>query len=312
MLKPYATRVDATYDLVVSVLQHLDRQPGRLRKAVTAADARARARDAQVPVAFAPSKQSVPFKLKGYAFSQVDSDISGDTWVRYDPTRPKTWTVPFFRDLVATDSVRVPAAYVIPAGWPQIADKLRQHGIRTERIAHAVTLPVERYRLAAPAWSEQPFEGHHRLREVSATLERAEAEFDAGAILVPMDQPAANVALNLLEPRASDSLLRWGFLDTVFEQKEYADARVAEQLARDMLAQDPSLKAAFEARLAADPAFAKSPQARLAYFYDRSPWGTVQQVGLYPIVRLDATALAALRTAPQPNARMQRPPSSQP
>ena len=295
MLKPYATRVDATYDLVVSVLQHLDRHPGGLRKVVNAADAHAGAADTQVSVAFEASKQSVPFELKGYAFTHSSSEVSGDTWVRYDPTQPKTYTLPFFRDLIATDSVRVPAAYLIPAGWPQITDKLRQHGIRTERIGHATKLSVERYRLGSPDWDEQSFEGRHMLRDFSATTERAEAEFTAGAVLVPMDQPAANVALHQLEPRASDSLLRWGFLDTIFEQKEYADARVAEQLARDMLAKDPALKVTFEAKLAADAGFAKSAQARLAFFYDRSPWGTVQHLGLYPVVRLDAAALAAAR-----------------
>ena len=299
MLKPYATRVDATCDLVVSVLQHLDRHPGELRKANSAADARTQARavGTQLPVAFETGRQSVPFELKGYAFTHEASDVSGDTWVRYDPRKPKTWTVPFFRDLVATDSVRTPAAYLIPAGWAQIDAKLRQHGIRTERIGRALKLPVERYRLDSPEWSDRPFEGHHPLRDFRMTMERVEAEFGAGAILVPLDQPAANVALHLLEPRASDSLLRWGFLDTIFEQKEYADARVAEQLARDMLAKDPALKAEFEAKLAADAGFAKSASARLAFFYDRSPWGKVQHLGRYPVVRLDTAALAAARAA---------------
>jgi len=62
-----------------------------------------------------------------------------------------------------------------------------------------------------------------------------------------------------------------------------------------MLAKDPALKAAFDARLAADPAFAKDATARLAFFYERSPWYATQRVGEYPVVRLDAQALAAAR-----------------
>jgi len=58
--------------------------------------------------------------------------------------------------------------------------------------------------------------------------------------------------------------VRWGFLDAVFEQKESPDARVAEKLAREMLAKDPALKAEFEAKVASDPAFAKDATARLA------------------------------------------------
>jgi hypothetical protein len=296
MLKPYATRVDATYDLVVATLEHVNRDGAALRKAVAQADAdtiaRAKASDGKIAVAFETSKQSVPFTLKGYAFSHTSSDISGDTWVSYDPHTPKTYTVPFYRDLVATETVQTPAAYLIPAAWPQIAEKLAEHHVRFERIAAPLELDVERYRIGAPHWGEQPFEGRHMLRDFTLASERVDATFAPGAILVPLDQPAANVVVNLLEPRASDSLLRWGFLDAALEQKESADARVSEKLAREMLAKDPALKQAFDARVAADAEFAKSPEARLAFFYERSPWYTAQQVGLYPIVRLDTAALA--------------------
>lgn len=299
MLKPYATRVRATYDFVAATLAHIGRHPGELRKAVTQADADtvARARDAQasLAVAFRTGDASVPFTLKGYAFARQASAISGDVRVSYDPRTPKTYEIPFFRDLVATQTVRLPAAYLIPAGWPQIADELRRHGIRLERVERPLRLRAERYRLDAPQWDEQPFEGRHRLREFASTAEPIEADFAAGAFLVALDQPAANVAVNLLEPRASDSLLQWGFFDAIFEQKEYADARVAERLAREMLEKDPALKTEFEARLAADAAFAKSPAARLAFFYRRSPWYAAQEIGAYPIVRLDADALAKAR-----------------
>ena len=298
MLKPYATRVQATYDFVVATLAEVNRDGKALRKAVERADKAtvARAPGTPLALAFETSKQSVPFELKGYAFSQSKSDVSGDTWTRYDPAQPKTWTVPFFRDLVASETTQLPAAWLVPAAWPQVAEKLRQHHVRFERIDRPLQLEVERYRLGEPRWSERPFEGRHPLREFTLAVERVDARFAAGAILVPLDQPAANVAANLLEPRASDSLLRWGVLDTLFEQKEYADARVAERIAREMLAQDPALKAAFEARLAGDPAFAASPDARLDWFYQRSPWHAAQGVGIYPVMRLDAAALARART----------------
>ncbi|MEO7323705.1 MAG: M14 family metallopeptidase, partial [Dokdonella sp.] len=227
MLKSYATRVHATYDLVVATLEHLNRHPGELRKAVTQADAdtiaRAHGDGASLPIAFETSKQSTPFTLKGYAFTQTSSAISGDTWVRYDPAKRKTYTVPFFRDLVATESVQTPAAYLIPASSAPIVEKLREHGIRFERIDRPLQLRVQRYQLGAPHWDEKPFEGRHLLREFTLARETVDAAFEPGAILVRLDQSAANVAINLLEPRASDSLVRWGFFDAIFEQKESPD-----------------------------------------------------------------------------------------
>jgi len=293
-------RVRATVDLIVATLRYINAHPGTLRKAVTQADAdtvaRAKSSDAELPLAFKTTQAPIPLTLKGYAFSQTASDISGDTWVTYDPKTPKTYEVPFFRDLLPVESVQLPAAYVVPAAWPQIIEKLEQHGVRFERLAHSQAMHVQRYRLANPVWADKPFEGRHLVTEFSATLETVSVDIPAGSIVVPMDQPAANVVANLLEPRAPDSLLRWGFLDASFEQKEFADARVSEKLAREMLAKDPALKAAFDAKIAADPAFAKDPAARLAFFYERSPWFETQRVGAYPVLRLDAAGLAAVRT----------------
>lgn len=293
MLKPYAVRVKAAYDFVLASLERLARDDGALRKATAKADAdsKARASGRTLAVAFETSRQSVPFTFKGFEFKSQGSAVSGDAWVHYDPARPHTWVIPNYRDLVPTRSVNLPAGWLIPAGWPQIVDKLRLHGIRMQRSDHALKLAVERYQLDQPKWQQASFEGHHLIRDLAQSKIDAVLEFAPGATLVPADQPLANLAANLLEPEAADSLLRWGFFDAIFEQKEYADPRVTEQLARDMLARDPQLRSQFEARLASDAAFAKSPWARLAFFYERSPWYASQGVGAYPVVRLDASAI---------------------
>jgi hypothetical protein len=105
----------------------------------------------------------------------------------------------------------------------------------------------------------------------------AKLSFAPGSVLVPLDQRDANVAVHLLEPEAPDSLLHWGFLNAIFEQKESGDARVLEALAREMLAKDAALKTQFETRLKNDAGFAGSAQARLEFFYQRSPWYTAQR-----------------------------------
>ena len=72
---------------------------------------------------------------------------------------------------------------------------------------------------------------------------------------------------------------------------------MVEQLAREMLARDPALKAAFEQKLHGDPAFAADSRARLAFFFERSPWYTAQHVGAYPVLRLDAAQWRHLQAA---------------
>jgi hypothetical protein len=51
-----------------------------------------------------------------------------------------------------------------------------------------------------------------------------------------------------------------------------------------MLANDAKLKAAFEAKIAAEPEFAKNATARLQWFYERTPYYDSRYL-LYPIGR---------------------------
>ena len=109
--------------------------------------------------------------------------------------------------------------------------------------------------------------------------------YAAGSVLIPMDQEAANVAIHLLEPNGPDSFLYWGFFNSIFEQKEGGSGYVLEKLAVDMLAKDPKLQEEFDRRLQ-DPAFARNPQARLRFFYERSPYYLNQKVGVHPVGRI--------------------------
>ena len=52
------------------------------------------------------------------------------------------------------------------------------------------------------------------------------------------------------------------------------------------MAADPALKAEFEAKVAADVTFAADPQARLAWFYERTPFYDERYL-LYPVGRED-------------------------
>ncbi len=297
MLKPYENRVASTYALLVAILDEFRAHPGELRRAVEKADADtlARGAGASYPLVFKTTDTPVRFPLKAVAYTQTHSEISNDTWTQYDPHRPKTMDVLFWQALVATRSVALPAAYIVPAGWPQVIAKLEEHGLDFQRTTHPIKLKVERYRLTDPRWADAPFEGRLMLRSFSAKTETVEVEYPVGSAIVGLDQRAANVAVHLIEPEGPDSLLQWGFLNAIFEEKEYGDARVLEKLAREMLARDPALKTEFDARLSSDAAFAADPEARLEFFYRRSPWYAQQNVGVYPVARLDAAALAAAR-----------------
>lgn len=161
--------------------------------------------------------------MKGYAFTLTHSDISNSDWIHYDPATPRTYAIQNWNGLLPDLSIRPPAAYVVPAQWTAIIDKLDAHGIHYFRQEHALTVHAAGYQLDDPAWASKPFEGHVMLRDFSLQATERDVTLPVGSVIVPMDQRAANVAINLLEPQAPDSLLHWGFLNAIFEAKEYGE-----------------------------------------------------------------------------------------
>jgi hypothetical protein len=203
-----------------------------------------------------------------------------------------TITVPRQTQLKATLSVTLPRAYIVPAQWTSVIDVLQAHGLKLLRTTKPWESEVDVYRCTTPEWQRRSFEGHHTLSwpklgddNRGCKLAREKTQFPAGSVVVPLDQRGAQVAIHLLEPEAPDSLMQWGFFDSIFEQKEFGDARVLEKLARDMIERDPKLAGEFEQRVATDKQFASDPYARLQWFFYRSPWNDPEQ-NRYPVARL--------------------------
>ena len=151
-------------------------------------------------------------------------------------------------------------------------------------LAAFTSMEVESYRFTNVSWPAEPFEGRHMPRfDVEKTVETR--VFPPGSAVVPVAQLTGKVILNLLEPEAPDSLAHWGFFNAIFEEKEYAELYVLEELAREMMEKDPAVEQEFRQLLALDPEFAASPSARLRFFYKRSPYWD-PQMNLYPVGRI--------------------------
>jgi hypothetical protein len=224
----------------------------------------------------------------GYAYTRNPSPISGEPVTVYDPKTPEIWRVPFRDQVSPSLVVKAPlGGYVVPAAWAQdIGAHLVFHGIKSEPVrAGRPGVRVEAYRASAVRFAARPFEGRMRA-DLTGSWQRETQDIATGALFVPIAQPLARLAMHLLEPEAPDSFAAWGFFNACFEQKEYLEAYVAEQIARTMLAEQPELAAQFARRLKEDAAFAASPTARLDFFLRRhSSWDS--HYNLYPVFRAD-------------------------
>ena len=288
--KNYPTRVRITRNTVIDVMT-LAAERGRDWLTVAhAADARAEALAGRsVPLTWTATDKVRIVDFRGYAYTRTPSDVSGALMTRYDDKKPEIWKLPVRDEIVPGVQVQAPkAGYLIPASRADaVAQKLRQHGIEFRRVDRALpATAAETFRDEAPAFANGSMESHQRLT-VKGEWRAESLDIAPGALFVPIAQAKSRLVMTLLEPLSPDSLLAWGWFNSAFERKEYMEDYVTEEVARDMLARDPQLRASFEQKLKDDPAFAKSPEARLEFFYRRhTAWD--ERYGLYPVVRVDA------------------------
>ncbi len=285
----YRERARATYHVLQAILERATTDAAGWREAARAADASdARLGGREVPLAYHTTEKARTIDFRGYRYERGHSDVSGGTWTRYDESRPQIWKVPLREELVPSTTVVAPrGGYLVEVGFADpVALRLDLHQLRYQRIDRPLTVDAEVFRVTKASY-EPPFEGRTRAALTGAWARERRA-LAPGALWIPIDQPRARLILHMLEPSGPDSLAAWGFFNAALEQKEYMESYVAEELAREMLA-DPAIRAAFDEALV-DPAFAASPERRLDFFYRRhSSWD--ERRGLLPVFRLDRSPL---------------------
>ena len=204
----------------------------------------------------------------------------------YDESKPQIWKVKL-QDVVEPNiSVRLPeAGYIVPAEHAdRVAKKLQQHAI----IFYVMKLGInqqmlEVFRADKTVFSPLPNESHQML-QVAGNWKTESRSVPAGSLYIPIAQAKRRLIAAMFEPSSGEALVNWGWFNAAFEVKEYMEAYVAEDFAREQLASNPKLKEAFDHQLLSDPEFAKNPAARLEFFARRhTSWD--EKYRLYPIFR---------------------------
>jgi hypothetical protein len=289
-LKSYRTRVVAHYSVMLHVLEMVNGNPESLRRAVQEADETTANMGSaydpalRLPLAIGRTDESVPFTFRGYAHRRELSEVSGDVRIIYDNTNPIAIDTVWYNGTRVTKEISPPLAYIIPPQWTEVMELVQAHGLRCERLLEPLTTEFESYRFKEVSFPKRPYEGRFqpRFRTVPLVERRT---YPPGSVIIPLAQAGARVAIQLFEPEGPDSVVYWGFFNAIFEQKEYAEHHILEDLARRMLESDPELRRECEAKVDSDRAFASDARARLRFFYERSPYWD-NRINVYPVARL--------------------------
>ena len=287
-LKSYKSRVRGTYDVLRYTIEEIGRNKETLFEAnkkadeETINDGKSYDPKTKFPLRQQTGNFSKPFKFKGVEIKFEESDISGIKRVMYGK-KPIDITIPQFDFAKITKEVTPPLFYIVPPQWGDVIKRLEYHGVKFKRLKEAREIAVESYRFEKPTWARTPFEGRLTMSFKTIPIKRKRV-FPKNSVVIPLGQVTDKVVVHWLEPDAPDSAMYWGFFNAIFEQKEYSESYIMEDIARDMLAKDENLRKEFQEKLK-DQAFAKSARARMNFFYRRSPYYD-KRIGVYPVGRI--------------------------
>ncbi len=284
-LKSNARRVRASRDALLGVLEVVRDDGAALAAASSAAQSTmANLGGTDVPLVFAPTGAPKVIEFRGVAYKDLPSVITGKRWVQFDPNRPKIWKTPMLRDVAPSLTVKAPrGGYIVPPPWvPLVSPVLAAHGITTKLVVNGGSVGREVFQSESVKVAPRTSEGRTRA-EITGTWRAEKGEIAPGSLYVPIAQRGGVMAMQLLEPQAPDSLAAWGFMNAVFEAREYVELMVLEPFAQKLLASDAQVKKEFDELVKKGASEAE----RVDFFYRRHP-AHDRLREQYPVVRVDA------------------------
>jgi hypothetical protein len=247
MLKKYAPRVKATYEFMTTAIDYLDEHYTQIRYAA-AKNANVYAPGNSYPIQWETDSSKVEkLHFRGYEGLEKRSEVTTGDRLYYDRSKPLDKEIPFYKEYKPVKEIVIPQAYVVPGAFWDVVDLLKSNGMAFKQIANDTVIEVESYKIAGYQTSPNAYEGHYLHRNTTVTKSTQKLKFAKGDYIFPTDQYGVKYLLETLEPEAIDSFFNWNFFDTVLQQKEHYSDYVFEDLAAQLLRDNPELKKQFEA-----------------------------------------------------------------
>ncbi|MBN9285806.1 MULTISPECIES: M14 family metallopeptidase [unclassified Flavobacterium] len=285
MLKKYSDRVKVTYEYMITTLNYTDKNfqtIKKIRKETLASYTPDQKYTVEWEIDSAKVTQ-IPFL--GYEGKYKASAVSGKPRLYYDRSKPFKKMIPYYEVYKPKKQVTIPEYYVIPKQWWNVLDLLKLNNIEMKQLKQDTLITVESYRIADYKTGNSAFEGHYGHSNTTVTVEKKPVTFKKGDYLIATQQKNVKFLLETLEPEAVDSYFNWNFFDAVLQQKEYYSPYVFEDVAKQLLDENPELRAALEKKRKSDPKFESSGDAQLDWVYKNSKYYEKSHLQ-YPVYRI--------------------------
>ncbi|MCH2224794.1 MAG: hypothetical protein MK066_08505 [Crocinitomicaceae bacterium] len=271
MLKPFKERTQAT----LSFLDETFKWVKKYKKDIEAARTEAFLYDKQMTnfsynYRLSDDRDSLLFK--GYEHTYEKSDVSGLERLKYHRDQPFEKFIPYANRYDAKDTLDLPYGYIIGKQCVDVIERLKANGVVLKEITHDNRIDVEKMKVIDFTSVKKPYEGHflHNNLELESTVDKVQLK--KGDFFIPIDQRNKRFIVSTLEAGMPDSYFAWNFFDSYLQQKEYFSAYVFEDIAKDLLDENPQLKAELEKKKLEDVEFAKSQWDQLYFIYKKSAY----------------------------------------
>jgi Zinc carboxypeptidase len=286
MLKSYLERVKSTYDLMLTMIQQASLNANSLL-AIRKAAIENTIQQEKFPISWqVDTTKFTDIFFKGYDAGYRKSNATGQSVLFYDHNRPYTKEVRFYNVYVPVNIIQKPRAYVIPQGWWTAIDLLKLNHVHLERLQKDTILDLYYYHIDNYNSLNKPYEKHHKNYDVAVTKIKGKIKFLKGDYIISLNQPANRFIVETLEPTGDDGFFAWNFFDAVLQEKEgYSDYRW-DEIAAEVLKEDPALQKKLDQKKEADTLFAKNAPAQLNFIYRNSKYYEPAYLR-YPVYRLE-------------------------
>ncbi len=128
--------------------------------------------------------------------------------------------MPDFGSFRGTETVTVPAAYLVPNDLVAVLALLDAHGVKRQPVPRPMRHAVERFIVDSTTVAGREYQGHTE-RTLFGRYEQVEIDVTSEMSLVPVAQPLARLIVALLEPRSDDGMVNWNVLDDALDGARY-------------------------------------------------------------------------------------------
>jgi hypothetical protein len=292
MLKPYEQRVHGTYELMKQMIGIAETDGTKIKALRKEAVTRHQGWT-HYPTQWAidSTRQSI-LDFKGYQADTLLSEVTGFPRLKYDHDKPFVKKVVYRNYMIASDSIRIPTAYLVKKEHGEIMEHMTANKIYFETLMKDTLMEVSSYRIATYRTAPDAYEGHYPHFQTKVGENIQKVVFVVGDYMIPTDQEGIRYILETLEPEATDSFFNWNFFDAILQRKEGFSPYVFEDEALKILSENAVVKDSFLTKKSSDPNFANDWYAQLDWLYNRSEHAEKAFLQ-YPIYRLFQRAAAA-------------------